>query len=980
MQKSTEELFHKIKKAIAGDVRYDLTTRLLYSTDASIYKIEPLGVVFPRDEDDLSACVNLAAEYQTPVIARGAGTGLGGQAIGAGIIIDTSRYLNRILEMNAQERTITVEPGLGLFELNRAAAEHDLMFAPDPASADRATVGGCIANNAAGAHSITYGMAIDHVVSADVVLGDGRTAHLAAVPLAEARRRAESDGESAEANLYRAALEIRQNSHELICRHWPKVWRTAAGYALNYLLPWSSSKPPQWYGNDIRLPYPPMTEDTLNLACLMAGSEGTLGVIKQIKLGLVPGEGSTILGIFAFDSIEQACEATPQILEYAPKTVELIPANLIQLVGSIPAYAHQLAFLPGGQANLLAVEFSELKVDQLQRCAIRLRKDVQIIRSPVQQKQVWEVRKMGLGIFQSKPGDAKTIACIEDLSVPVANLAQFVREIKRITAENGTSAIYYAHASAGCLHIRPLINLKIAEGVKALRQISEQAIALTLSLGGSVSGEHGLGIARSEWLERQYGSEIVALFRRVKNAADPGGILNPGKILDAHPMDSHLRYGQSYATQGWRTVLDLSNQGGLAGAIEMCNGAGVCRQTEGVMCPSFQVTMEEIYSTRGRANLLRAMISQGFPSSGEAERAVFEALDLCLACKGCKSECPSGVDIARLKYEYFNHYYRSHPRKLRDYLFGYIGWLAPLGSLFASVVNTTLGWKVIQKMSEGILGLSSSRTFPAFASWRSNADIRHPKNPSSPELLLLTDTFSRYFHPETEKKTLQVIKEIGMNVQVIPLIGAGRTLISKGFLEPARSHANHVVESIKRIDPEGKLPVVGIEPSEIYSLRDEYLDFFPGDAYIEKLAQRAWMIDEFLLRIGENGRPRYEKLAKSVGEKHRGKQVLLHGHCYQKARPPADDGFPVGVNASVELLNAFGYQVEVIDAGCCGMAGAFGYEKEHYTLSMAVGEQKLFPRIREASPDAILAACGTSCRSQIQDGVGRDAVHPICLI
>ncbi len=980
MQNSQNELFFKIKQSIAGEVRDDLTTRILYSTDASIYQIEPLGVVFPRSADDLSAVVSLAAEYHTPVIARGAGSGLGGQAIGAGIILDTSRYLNHILEIDPQERTATVEPGLGLLALNRAAAAYDLVFGPDPASADRAAVGGCIANNAAGAHSISYGMVIDHVLSTDVVLGDGASAHFSTISLAEAEQRAQMGGRSVEANLYRTALDIHHRSGELIRQHWPSVWRRAAGYSLNYLLPWSATNPPQWFKDNPGLPYPPIAQDSINLASLMAGSEGTLGVIKQAKLRLVPRPKQTVLGIFSFSSIEQACEAVPLLLEYAPAAVELIPANLVQLVGSIPAYARQSGMMQGGQADLLVVEFTGADSDKLQQCAARLGKEVSIVSSPEQQKQVWEVRKVGLGIFQSKPGDAKTIACIEDLAVPVEKLSHFVSEIKRITAESGTTAIYYAHASAGCLHIRPLINLKQAQGVAALRRISEQAIALTISLGGSVSGEHGLGIARSEWLERQYGSEVVDLFRRVKNAADPLGILNPGKILDAPPMDSHLRYGEGYSSLGWQTVFDLSDQGGLTGAIEMCNGAGVCRKTDGVMCPSFQVTGDEEFSPRGRANLLRTLISSRFPTTSQGEKAVYEALDLCLACKGCKSECPSGVDVARLKYEYFSHYYRSHPRRLRDYLFGYIGILAPLGSLVAPILNAVLGWKITRQFSEHFFGLTAARKFPSFAFLGNTPAIHRHLASSSPQVLFLTDSFSRYFHPETELASLRVLNEAGLRVQVIPVIGAGRTLISKGFLAPARHQARLLVEAIKRIDPQGNLPVVGVEPSEIYTLRDEFLNFFPDDSYVASLAQRAWMVDEFMIRNGADGKPRYEKLRGGNSKNHMGQRVLFHGHCYQKARPPADDGFPVGVNASIVLMKAFGYQVETVDSGCCGMAGAFGYEQEHYTVSMAVGEQALFPRMRQASTDTILAAAGTSCRSQIQDGVGRKAFHPICLI
>lgn len=972
------ELFDKIKKSIAGEVHYDFTTRLLYSTDASIYQIEPLGVVFPRSGDDIAACVELGLEYQTPIIARGAGSGLGGQAIGAGIILDTSRYLNRIIEFNAEERSIIVEPGVGISAMNRATLAYGLTFGPDPASADRATVGGAIANNATGAHSIIYGMAKDHVKSVDIVLGDGQTACFSTVDLAEANRHIQETSSSAEANLYRTALSIRQEYGELIRQRWPKVWRLAAGYALNYLLPWSASSPPQWFGKTEGLPYPPVEPDTLNLAALMAGSEGTLGIFKQLELNLVPCISQPSLGVFSFDSIAQACDAVPLILETYPSAIELIPGDLIRLARSVPAYAREMSFIQGTPAALFAVEYAHANTDSLRHCAAMLKQEVVIAESPAQQNQIWNVRKAGLGILQSQPGDAKAISFIEDLALPVEKLGYFVREMDHIVEENGTHANYYAHASAGCLHIRPLINLKQKRGIAAMREIAERAVALTLDLGGSVSGEHGLGMARSEWLERQYGKEIIGLFRQIKDAADPYGILNPGKILDAPPMDSHLRYGDDYRTKEWQTILDLSNQGGLSGAIEMCNGAGVCRKTEGVMCPSFQATKDEMKSTRGRANLLRGLISGKFPSRDMGEKAVYEALDTCLACKGCKSECPSAVDVARLKYEFFNHYYQTHRRQLRDTLFGYIGSLAPMGCLFAPLVNAGLSWKWVRKSGERFLGLASARKFPSFAPLTQVQWIS--KNCSSPQVLFLTDAFSHYFHPETEKAALCVLESLGIPVQVIPVIGAGRTLISKGFLEPASRHARRLVDAIHRIDPLGTLPVLGVEPSEIYTLRDEFPQFFPGDDYVMNLAERAWMIDEFLVRNDEEGKPRYTKLNERNRNIHEGKLVLLHGHCYQKARPPADDGFPIGVNASAALLRGVGYQVEVVDSGCCGMAGAFGYEKEHYAMSIAVGELALFPRMRQAKEDTILAAAGTSCRSQIEDGIARKAVHPICLI
>jgi Fe-S oxidoreductase len=516
-----------------------------------------------------------------------------------------------------------------------------------------------------------------------------------------------------------------------------------------------------------------------------------------------------------------------------------------------------------------------------------------------------------------------------------------------------------------------------------MRSIAEQAIELTIHLGGATTGEHGDGIARSEWLERSYGKEIVALFRNLKRIADPHGILNPGKIIDAPSMDTHLRYGKDYHTQEWQTVLDFSRQGSLSGAIEICNGAGVCRKADGVMCPSFQTTQDEMFATRGRSNLLRALISTDptSPLAKQFTKATYDALDLCLACKGCKSECPSTVDMAKLKYEFMNHYYSVAPfkRRLRDYLFGYIGNLAPIGALFAPLVNFVLSIPLVKTLNYYILGLTTQRSFPRFSSIQPKQPILEQSQ--LPDCLFLTDTFSRYFHPETEESGLRVLKAAGLHVKVLPIIGAGRTLISKGFLKSARNHAARLIKSIRAVDPTGKLPVVGVEPSEILTLRDEFLDFFPNDDYVKALAKRAWMIDEILIRPGKDGKTLIQHVIEEKGSASVPlKRVLLHGHCYQKAQPPADDGYSIGVNAAVEVLQTAGYQVEVIDSGCCGMAGAFGYESEHFDMSIKIGEMALFPAVRINGKDMIIAAAGTSCRSQIEDGTQHKAVHPIVLI
>jgi FAD/FMN-containing dehydrogenase/Fe-S oxidoreductase len=980
------ELIRDLEENIAGEVRTDLTTRILYATDASIYRIEPLGVVFPRNVEDLHASVKLAGLYGVPVLARGSGSSLAGQAIGPALILDCSRYLDKIIAIDPQSRTAIVEPGVILERLNREAGRYGLMFGPDPASAERATMGGSVANNATGAHSILYGMAADHLAAADVIFSDASQATLRALPVDEARSRAQRVEQGVENALYRLALQIREQHAETIHENWPRVWRRASGYNLNYLLPWSPSQPAHW--SDAGLGYPPLAADEINLAPLLAGSEGTLGVISRLTLRLVPKPPYTLLGVLTYDSIPEACDAAPDLLTQPVSAIELIPGALIRLARGVPAYASQASFVQGEPAAILVVEFSGDDPRELHSRMSCLQDkaagEVLVAEDEAQQKQIWAVRKVGLGLLLSMPGDRKPLSFIEDISVPVEQLGYYVRSLDRILEKYGTTAEIYAHASAGCLHIRPLLSLKNDKGVRDLRRIAEEAMALGLSLGGATSGEHGEGLARSEWEARQFGPQVMDLFRQLKQVADPQGLCNPGKILDAPPMDRNLRFGADYQTRIWPTGIDFTRQDGLDGAIEMCNGAGVCRKDGGVMCPSFQATREEMHSTRGRANLLRAMISGAFPSQPMAEKAVAQALDLCLACKGCKAECPSAVDVAKLKYEFSDHYYQGHRRRLRDYLFAYIDRLAPAARLFAPLLNSLLDAGIVRASGERWFGLAQERRFPRFAGLNrprlplGTGDQKRASGETS--VLFLTDAFSHYFHPETELAGVRVLERCGERVSLLPLIGAGRTLISKGFLEAARRHARQVLAVIRKIDPSGSLPVVGVEPSEIYTLRDEFLDLFPGDEFVAGLSQRAWMVDEYLLRPGADGRPILARLPVVQDTGATAPQVWLHGHCYQKAQPPAGDGYPTGVAATTAMLRQRGYQVQVIDAGCCGMAGAFGYEAEHYSISMQVGELALFPALRKAPAGIIVAATGTSCRSQIQDGTSREAVHPICLV
>jgi FAD/FMN-containing dehydrogenase/Fe-S oxidoreductase len=976
------DFIYDLQKAFSGDLRTDSTTRLLYSTDASIYQIEPLGVAFPRTLNDLSAAIELAAHYRVPILARGAGSSLAGQAIGPALILDCSRYLDRIIQIDADAHTALVEPGVVLNALNRAAAKHGLQFGPDPASAERATVGGSIANNASGAHSIVYGMCADHIVSADVLLADGSMA------LFDHSLTRYSNNELANsvssndtlARIHATLSRLSQTHADVIRTRWPRTWRNASGYNLSYLFNQSPAHEVHHHAIPA-YPWPPRS-----LTPLLAGSEGTLAVIRRVTLNLVSKPRHTILGVLAFSDIAAACDAVPALLERDPTAVELIPYNLIRLARTVPAAAHSLTWLDSlpaqsGEYALLVVEFAGDELVPLKERALALRADVLLAETAQSQSQVWNVRKLGLGILQSQPGEPRPVTFIEDMSVPVENLGRFVREMDRIMAEHGTRGDFYAHASAGCLHMRPILNIKTPDGLSSMRLIAAAAADLLASLGGTMSGEHGDGQARGEWLERIYGPEIVDAFRQVKAAFDPHNLLNPGKIVDVRPMDTDLRRPPLPTNLGWQPVMDFTRNGGASGpagvigAIEMCNGAGVCRKAEGTMCPSFQATRDEMHSTRGRANLLRAMLSADASGGSENYDAAYQALDLCLACKGCKADCPSAVDMAKLKYEFMNAHYRTHPRKLRDYLFGYIGVIAPLGAAFAPLANWIMRNPPLRRAAERFFGLSCQRPFPTFQS--SNLQPSTFQSSTS-QLLFLADTFNRYFYPETERAARQVLTALGVQVLDLPILGAGRTLISKGFLEPARKHAARLIEAIYRVDPTGTLPIVGLEPSEIYTLRDEYPDFFPNDARVQSIASRAWLIDEFIIRNAAFETYITERATRTtpLGEPQR---ALLHGHCYQKAQSPVPDGKPVGVPATVAMLKAAGYNVKVIDDGCCGMAGAFGYEVEHFDLSMKVGELALFPAARD-NPEARLVAAGVSCQAQIEDGTQRAAIHPIRLI
>jgi FAD/FMN-containing dehydrogenase/Fe-S oxidoreductase len=977
------DFLQELKTHFTGDLRFDAASRVLYSTDASMYQIEPLGVAIPKTQDDLQSAVELAAKYKIPILPRGTGSSLGGQAIGKALILDCSRHLDSILEIDPESRTAIVEPGVILADLNRVAAKSGLMFGPDPASAERATMGGVIGNNATGAHSILYGMTADHLITADVILADGSL---------------ETWGMMAPSNVehpgpfINAVLDVRVKYADLIKQKFPKSWRNSAGYRLNYLLPWSPSAPSHWYQNSAYPPayshqtstanLPPMGE-AFNLASLLAGSEGTLAVMRRAKVNLVQKPKHTILGVLAYNSIAEACDDVPRLLEFQPSAVELIPRMIIRQARSITAYARQMGWMTGDPSAVLVVEFSGDQPAELRESVRRIGAVMTIAETAEEQARVWNVRKMGLGILDSRPQSARPAAFIEDCAVPVNRLGEFVREIDRILADHHAEGGIYAHASAGCLHIRPILDLQHGEGVRALRSIGECVLALTLSLGGSMSSEHGDGIVAGEWVEKTYGVEITEAMRSIKRAADPDNILNPEKMFNAPPMDTHLRFGADYDAEAWPSALHFEHTRGLAGAIEHCNGQGVCRKTTGVMCPSFQATRDERNSTRGRSNLLRALIMDHgtVPMSD-----VYAALDLCLACKGCTSECPSGVDMPKLKYEFTNEYFKSHRRQLRDYLFGYFHVVSKYLSPVAPLANAFMKMNWSRKVIARVTGITDKRPFPVYAARRSP---KKRDNHAGKKVIFLSDVFSRYLEPEVERAAFNILHAAGYEPLILPVIGAGTSLLSKGFIEPARKYAEKVLNEIQALDPDQVLCVVGCEPPEIYCLKHEYSSLLPDrHAEIESLKERIWVLDEFVLRVVEQKLLDSNTLLSKTLADIQGrdpvlrKKLTFHPHCHQRAEGLADDGLPTGSAATMEMLRVFGYKVDVIDSGCCGMAGTFGYDAEHYELSMLVGELKLLPQIREMSKVAgfEIASSGSACRLQIKHGTGVDAEHPLVLV
>ena len=1002
----------RLRRELEGEVLFDPVSRGLYSTDASIYQIEPVGVVVPRTVRDVATAIGIAVQEGVPVLPRGAGTSQGGQAVGRALVVDTSKHLGAISRLDVDAETVRVEPGVVLDDLNRWLAPHGLFYPVDVATASRATLGGMAGNNSSGARSIRYGIMADRVRAIDAVLADGTALRFGEAPEGWLRdagardgspeggdgssgRGGRSQGGNGDAGLHlaRRMWEIRAREAEELARRVPRVLRHVAGYNLH------------------RLERP-----GLNLAPLLVGSEGTLAFFTSIELDLARLPPHRLLGICRFPDLESALDAVQHIVTLDPTAVELMDDNVLRLACANPTFRPVVErVFPGSPGAVLVVEFSAFEERAAHEGLNRLEQlmgdlghsgPMRRALTPADQARVWGVRKAGLSIVMSSPGDVKPVSFMEDCAVPLPRLAEFGVRVNEVFGRHGADGTWYAHASVGCLHVRPSLNLKQGPDVGRMRAIASEVHEVVLDLGGSHSGEHGDGLVRSEFIEGLMGRRLAAAFGEVKQAFDPHGFMNPGKIVDPPRMDdrSLMRYRPGYAHRPFETTLDWSRWGGLAGAAEMCNNNGACRKADpGTMCPSYRVTGDEKHVTRGRANALRLALTGQLGSDAMRSPEMKEVFDLCIGCKACRRECPAGVDMARMKVEFLHHYRKKHPAGARDLALAHLPRLAARGARLAPLINLGGRSRVLRGVGERLTGIARERALPR---WSSRPFRNPPGLRGEPEMLLLVDTFSRYFEPENARAAMKVLEAGGYRVEVAGALArraarggpgrrtsarkrrgsrprngrprndrprngsgrrsgsrplcCGRTYLNAGLVEEARTEAHRLLDALSAARVRDAA-IVGLEPSCLLTLRDEIPAMLPG-AESEQVAERALLLEEILARDEERIRPRLDLRPL------RADSALIHGHCHQKAFGAFE--------ATPRVLDWIpGLRPTVIKSGCCGMAGSFGYEAEHYELSLKMAELDLLPAVRAARKDALLVADGTSCRSQIAHGSGREAVH-----
>ena len=984
-------LAQKLRRILRGDVMFDAASRGRYATDASIYQIQPVGVVVPRDATDVKATLDVANDMQVPVLSRGGGTSQCGQTVGEAIVIDNSRHLNKVTDLDIEARTVWVEPGVVLDHLNALLKPHGLWYPVDVSTSAQATIGGMAGNNSCGSRSIAYGNMVHNVLGIDALLADGTEQHFG--PFGKADSTVLKTARASK--LVSSLFSIGERERDEITRHWPQVLRRVAGYNLDVFNPRSER---------------PYTADgSVNLAHLLVGSEGTLAVFEKIKLKLSPLPGHKALGVVNFASFRDAMASAQHIVTLGPCAVELVDRTMIDLARQNPAFASVMETAlvnPAGPTPeaILLVEFAgeeaTAQADKVEQLATLMADyghpgSVVSMPEPHRQKALWDVRKAGLNIMMSLRGDGKPVSFIEDCAVPLEHLADYTDQLTQVFARHGTRGTWYAHASVGTLHVRPILDMR-RDGAGKMRAIAQEAAELVRHYKGAYSGEHGDGLVRSEWVQWQFGDRLTRTFEEVKDLFDPKGLLNPGKIVRPSKMDDTnlFRFSPGYAAKAIKPALDWSAwnvqadpvtelvspagtgedpSGGFAKAVEMCNNNGHCRKFDaGAMCPSYRITREEKHLTRGRANTLRLAVS-GQIEGGLTSDDVQDALSLCVGCKACKRECPTGVDMARMKLEVAAQRVSRAGLSWRQKLVAWLPHYAPRLAPFAALLNLRDRLPGAAKFSEAVLKISAHRTLPK---WRNKTFWRQQMadSPSvglatldEAEVVLWVDTFNNAYDPDILQAALKVFAAAGRKVAVAePPAGetplcCGRTFLASGLVDQARDEVRRVLTALA--DPISRgVPVVGLEPSCILSLRDESLALGLGEP-AEALAALVLTFEEYLACEHEAGTLNLPLRAISQG------RALLHAHCHQKAHDAVRP-----IETVLRLIPSL--QVELIQSSCCGMAGSFGYEAEHYEASMAMAELSLLPKIRESSgADTVVVADGTSCRHQIQDGASREALH-----
>ncbi len=940
----------------------------MYATDASIYREEPLAVVYPRNADDLRRVLTFALKHHAGIIPRAAGTSLAGQVVGNGIVADLSRHFGKILEVNVQERWVRVEPGVVPDELNAVIRAHGLMFGPETSTSNRCNLGGMIGNNGCGLHSLVYGSVRDHIIEVRALLWDGSEVVFGELTDGQYREKCALHG--AEGEIYRAIDQIMADpaNRKAILDGYPEntIPRRNTGYALDELLR--------------STPFMPDSGRGINLARLITGSEGTLAIVTEARLGLVPlPPPVTALSCVHLRHRNEAFTANLTALRHSPRAVELMDDTILRLAASSPGQSRNMFFVEGEPGALLIVEFSAESRDEIERAAAAMEAEMRDAKLGyafplvwgADVKRVWDLRKAGLGILSNLPGDGKPISLIEDCAVDVTRLGDFVGEIEAMLKSFGKESVYHAHIGTGELHIRPVLNLKEPEEVQLMRTIALETAHIVKRYRGSLSGEHGDGRLRGEFIPIIIGEHNYELNRQLKRAFDPHNLLNPGKITDTPPMESSLRHQPGVPTPEPETWYDFSAQGGFVRAAEKCNGSGDCRKSVaigGTMCPSYMATGDERLTTRARANIIREMFYTGRENPWDSPE-IYEILDLCLACKGCMTECPSGVDMARLKSEFLQHYNEIHPPSLRTRMIASLPTVYRLFSSIPRIFNFFASGRLTSPVIKKITGFAAERSIPLLAPVTFRCWLRrnlHRINPAEghDEVCLFVDEFTNHNDPEAGIATVQLLTGLGYRVVVTANAASARTYISKGFLRKARKLIIKNIEIFSPLVSESR-PLVGIEPSAILGFRDEFPSLAGSEHKEEalRLSRHTYTLEEFLAREHGRGRITPDMFTAEAAE------VLVHVHCQEKA-----------VTTSRPVLDALslpsGYSVGEIPSGCCGMAGAFGYEKEHYELSQKIGELVLFPEVRAASPATIICAPGTSCRHHVRDGTGRVALHP----